>query len=130
MECTVSVYIGAWFSSLQMILPDHTGQPTPETVLKQTQDHIEEERGHGRRVLCEGRQVCSWEPDQHCQPCLLGRGDPVLDHGHGLVPGKHKHDPMDGEMQGCPIGATIDEVYKKVYQVRDSKTVFGKLEFY
>ena len=112
-----------------MILPDRTGQPTPEPILKQTQTTLRKSVDIVEGYFVKDGKFVAGDQISIADLAFLGEVTQYWIMGMDLCQGNPN---MTRWMEKCKavLGATMDEVYQKVYQARDSRKFFGKLEFY
>ena len=112
-----------------MILPDRTGQPTPEAILKQTQTTLRKSVNMVEGYFVKDGKFVVGDRISIADLLFLGEVTQYWIMGMVLCQGNPN---MTRWMEKCKavLGATMDEVCQKVYEVRDSKKFLGTLEFY
>lgn len=117
------------FSCLQVILPKRTGQPTPEAILKQTQTTLKKNVGILEGYFVKDSKFVAGGEISIADLVFLGEVSQYWLMGLDLCQGNPN---MTRWIEDCKtaLGDAMDDVYQKFYQIRDSKHLLGKLEFY
>ena len=112
-----------------MVLPKRTGQPTPEAILKHTQATLRKSVDVVEGYFVKDGKFVAGDQISIADLAFLGEVTQYWIMGVDLCQGNPN---MTRWMEKCKavLGATMDEVYEKVYKVRDSKHLSGKLDFY